>query len=43
MTKKEYIEKYGEEAYQRQLEYWKQYREQHRDEIKQYRGQHCGI
>lgn len=40
MAKKEYIEKYGEEAYQRQLEYQKQYREQHRDEIKQYKKQH---
>ena len=44
MNKKEYIEKYGEEAYQRQLECKKQYKKQHREELlqynKQYREQH---
>lgn len=35
MTKKEIIEKYDEEEYQRILERQKKYREQHRDEIKQ--------
>ena len=35
MTKKEYIEKYGEEAYQRQLERTKKYQQQHKDEYKQ--------
>lgn len=36
MTKKEYIEKYGEETYQSKLENQKQYYQQHRDEKKQY-------
>lgn len=40
MTKIEFIEKYGEEAYQRHLEYKKLYRKQHREEIKQYRQQY---
>lgn len=44
MTKKEYIEKYGEEAYQRQLEWNRKYCQQHREErkqrCKQYREQH---
>ena len=37
MTKIEFIERYGEEAYKRRLECQKQYREQHKEEIKQYR------
>lgn len=40
MTKKEYIERYGVEVYQRRLEYKKQYREQHRDEVRQYQQQY---
>lgn len=40
MKKQEYIEKYGEEAYkrylERQREYSKQYREQHKNEIREY-------
>jgi len=36
MTKKEFIEKYGEEAYQSKIEKQKQYYQQHRDEKKQY-------
>ena len=44
MTKKEYIEKYGEEAYQRCLEWNRKYCQQHREERKQrckeYREQH---
>ena len=44
MTKKEYIEKYGEEAYQRRLEWNRKYCKQHKEEIneqhKQYREQH---
>lgn len=40
MKKIEFIERYGEEAYQRHLEYKKQYRKQHREEIKQYRQQY---
>ena len=44
MTKNEFIKRYGEEAYQRQLEYKKrynqQYREQHREEIRQYKKQY---
>lgn len=40
MTKKEYIEKYGEEAYQRRLEYVRKYREQHREEYNQYHKQY---
>lgn len=44
MTKNEFIERYGEEAYQRQLEYKKrynqQYREQHREKVKQYNQQY---
>ena len=44
MTKKEYIEKYGEEAYQRRLEYKKKYRETHKEQIrkrdKKYRETH---
>lgn len=40
MNKKEYIEKYGEEAYQRQLEYYKQYREQHKEKRMEYQKQY---
>lgn len=44
MTKKEYIERYGEEAYQRYLEqrkrYNQQYREQHREEINEQQKQY---
>lgn len=36
MNKKEIIEKYGEEAYQRQLEYRKQYYQQNKEKFKQY-------
>jgi hypothetical protein len=36
MTKKEFIEKYGEETYQNKIEKQKQYYQQHRDEKKQY-------
>lgn len=35
MTKKEFIERYGEEAYQRRLEYKKRYREAHREQIRE--------
>lgn len=40
MTKKEYIERHGEEAYQRRLEYNRKYREEHREEINQYQKQY---
>ena len=40
MTKKEFIDRYGKEAYQRRLEYQKQHYHQHREERKQYREQH---
>lgn len=40
MTKNEFIEKYGEEAYQRRLEQKKQYYHQHKEENRQYREQH---
>ncbi len=40
MTKNEIIEKYGEEAYQRHLEYNQQYRKQHREEILKYNQQY---
>lgn len=40
MTKKEYIEKYGEEAYRKHLEQQKQHYQQHREEKKQYYQQH---
>ena len=44
MTKNEFIERYGEEAYQRRLERNRKYIKQHKDEInqhhKQYREQH---
>ena len=40
MTKKDYIEKYGEEAYQKKLEHQRQYYQQHREEKKQYYQQH---
>jgi hypothetical protein len=48
MTKKEYIERYGEEAYKRYLEkckkysrqYYQQYKEEIRELNKQYREQH---
>lgn len=36
MTKKEFIEKYGEEAYQSKIENQKQYYQQHRDEKREY-------
>jgi hypothetical protein len=36
MTKREYIERYGEEAYQRQLDYQKQYNKEHKEERNQY-------
>lgn len=36
MTKKEFIEKYGEETYRSKLENQKQYYQQHKDEKKQY-------
>lgn len=36
MTKKEFIERYGEEAYQRKLEHQKQRYQQHREEKKEY-------
>lgn len=35
MTKKEFIERYGEEAYQRQLEYHRKYYQQNRNKIKE--------
>ena len=40
MTKKEFIEKYGEEEYQKKLEHKKQYYQQHKDDKKQYYQQH---
>lgn len=40
MTKKEYIEKYGEEAYQRRLERKKKYYQQHKEQKKQYQRKH---
>lgn len=40
MTKKEYIEKYGEEIYRSKLENQKQYYQQHRDEKKQYQKEY---
>lgn len=40
MTKKEIIERYGEEAYQRRLEYSKQYNQQYREEYKKYQRQY---
>lgn len=40
MTKNEFIERYGEEAYQRQLESNRQYNQQHKEEIKQHNKQY---
>ena len=40
MTKKEIIEKYGEEEYRKYIEEKKQYYQQHREEIKQHYQQH---
>lgn len=40
MTKIKFIERYGEEEYQKRLEYVRKYREQHKDEINQYNKQH---
>lgn len=40
MTKNEFIEKYGEETYQRYLEQKKQYYQQNKEKYKQYREQH---
>lgn len=40
MKVKEFIEKYGEEAYLQKLERDKQYRESHKKEIAEYRKQH---
>lgn len=40
MNKKEFIEKYGEEAYQKKLEYQKQYYKQYREEYKKYHKQY---
>lgn len=40
MTKKEFIERYGEEAYQRQLEYKKQWNKQHKEERNEYNKQY---
>ena len=40
MTKKELIERYGEEAYQRKLDCQKQYYKKHKEERKQYYKEH---
>lgn len=40
MTKKEFIERYGEEAYQRRLDCQKQYYKKHKEERKQYYKEH---
>ena len=40
MIKKEFIERYGEEAYQRRLEYRKQHYQQHKEQYKQYMKQY---
>lgn len=40
MTKNEYIEKYGEEAYSKHLECQRQYKKQHKEENKQYQKQY---
>lgn len=40
MKKKEFIEKYGEEAWERRLEYWKQHYHKHKEERGEYDKQH---
>lgn len=40
MTKKEYVERYGEETYQRHLEHKKQYYQQNKEKFKQYDQQY---
>lgn len=40
MTKKEIIERYGEEEYQRRLEQKKQWNKQHKEEYKEYQKQY---
>ena len=40
MTKKEIIERYGEEEYQRRLEQKKQWNKQHKEEYKKYQKQY---